>query len=235
MPKISLSPVAQSPSLAHSPAGLAAQTLPKPHPEAMRSPGRQHRTPAVLSEVTSEAPQTPAAWGPASPNLTTHPSRTLPGDGTPRPQIVSWAAGMPRSDGREEPVLPRAPTMALVQPRPHAGQVRPQASAAMRCQGVETEVQLLKPPRPPGTQHRLDFGADQLTSALQKSLPLFLCPNVPSTLARSQNPVSSVGKVVNSTSLWGDGSPHLWSSVAPKRSESRAGLSAPTAAPVWSP
>lgn len=101
VPKISLSPVAQSPSLAHSPAGLAAQTLPKPHPEAMRSPGRQHRTPAVLSEVTSEAPQTPAAWGPASPNLTTHPSRTLPGDGTPRPQIVSWAAGMPRSyEGR---------------------------------------------------------------------------------------------------------------------------------------
>lgn len=109
VPKISLSPVAQSPSLAHSPAGLAAQTLPKPHPEAMRSPGRQHRTPAVLSEVTSEAPQAPAAWGPASPNLTTHPSRTLPGDRTPRPQIVSWAAGMLRSYSREEPVLPQRP------------------------------------------------------------------------------------------------------------------------------
>lgn len=89
----------------------------------------------------------------------------------------------------------------------------------MRCQGVETEVQVLKPPRRPGAQNRLDAGVDQLPSALQKPLP---CPLVPSTLARSQNPVSSVGKVVNSTSLWRNSSPHLWSSMAPEWSESRA-------------
>ena len=51
--------------------------------------------------TVSEAPETPAAWGPASPNLIMHLSGTLPGDGTPRPRMVSGGARMLTSHGEE--------------------------------------------------------------------------------------------------------------------------------------
>lgn len=93
--------------------------------------------------TVSETPKAPAAWGPASPNLTEYPSGTLPRDGTPRARRVSWAAGMLRRYWREEPVLCSCHGAVTVKSPPRSGEA-PGSSGQHRARGTGRAGQVLK-------------------------------------------------------------------------------------------
>lgn len=145
--------MAHSPSPAHSPQALASLevSLPPRSPQGTLErcgPHRQQgRTPAVLSGrrwtdvslcQSQRPPKTPVAWGPASPNLITHPSRTLARDGTPRPGTVPWAAGMLTSHGEKS-------RCCRPSPGPKQAGEAPNISGHCRARGTETAV--LESPR----------------------------------------------------------------------------------------